>query len=70
MKKKNYYKCLKRNKPSGVLPYKRLLGMCRWMGSHFHDWSDYNGVIFGVRKFSLHIYGYQTYQNVCTVGEK
>ena len=18
--------------------------MCRWMGSHFHDWGDYNGV--------------------------
>ena len=18
--------------------------MCRWMGSHFHDWIDYNGV--------------------------
>ena len=30
----------------GVLPYKRLMGMCRWMGSHFHDWSDYNGVAF------------------------
>ena len=26
----------------GVLPYNRLLGMCRWMGSHFHDYSDYN----------------------------
>ena len=24
----------------GVLPYKRLMGMCRWMGSHFHDWLD------------------------------
>ena len=32
----------------GVLPYKRLLGMCRWMGSHFHDWTDYNGVAFSV----------------------
>ena len=21
----------------GVLPYERLMGMCRWMGSHFHD---------------------------------
>ena len=21
----------------------RLLGMCRWMGLHFHDWIDYNG---------------------------
>ena len=30
----------------GVLPYKRLLGMCRWMGSHFHDQIDYNGVAF------------------------
>ena len=30
----------------GVLPYKRLMGMCRWMGSHFHDWIDYNGVTF------------------------
>ena len=29
-----------------LLPYKRLLGMCRWMGSHFHDWIDYNGVAF------------------------
>ena len=30
----------------GVLPSKRLLGMCRWMGSHFHNWIDYNGVKF------------------------
>ena len=22
------------------------MGMCRWMGSHFHDWIDYNGVTF------------------------
>ena len=47
-KKKNYYKFLKRNKPPGVLPYKRLLRMCRWMGSHFHDWVDYNGVVFSM----------------------
>ena len=20
--------------------------MCRWMGSHFHNWIDYNGVTF------------------------
>ena len=20
--------------------------MCRWMGSHFHDWTNYNGVAF------------------------
>ena len=32
----------------GVLPYNRLMGMCRWMGSHFHDWIDYNGVVFSI----------------------
>ena len=32
----------------GVLPYKRLMGICRWMGSHFHDWIDYNGVAFSM----------------------
>ena len=31
-----------------VIPYKRLMGMCRWMGSHFHDWVDYNGVAFSI----------------------
>ena len=46
-----------RTKPGGgVFPYKRLLGMCRWMGSHFHDWSDHNGVanfqILGVSRDS------------------
>ena len=30
----------------GILPYKRLMGMCRWMGSHFYNWIDYNGVTF------------------------
>ena len=29
-----------------VLPYKRLMGMRRWMESHFHVWIDYNGVAF------------------------
>ena len=32
----------------GVLPYERLMGMCRWMGSHFHDWIDNNGVAFSI----------------------
>ena len=27
-----------------VLPSSRLMRMCRWMGSHFHDWIDYYGV--------------------------
>ena len=22
----------------GILPSKRLIGMCRWMESHFHNW--------------------------------
>ena len=44
--------------PGGVLPYKRLKGMCRWMGSHFHD---------GVTKFFMF-----TVSKRCTmfVGEK
>ena len=29
----------------GVLPYKRLMGMCRWMGSHFQ--CEY-GVAFSI----------------------
>ena len=51
--------------PGGVLPSKRLLGMCRWMGSHFHNWTDYKGVTFLVellewgRKFS----GFLGYEN-------
>ena len=44
----------------GVLPYKRLMGMCRCMGSNFHHWIDYDGVthflIFGGKKV-LYIYG-------------
>ena len=32
--------------PPRLLPSKRLMGMCRWMGSHFHNWIDYNGVTF------------------------
>ena len=46
--------------PRGVRilrPYKRLMGMCSWMGSHFREWIDYNGVahfrIFGVRQFFI-----------------
>ena len=60
-----------------VLPYKRLMGMSRWKGSHFHDRIDFNGVAFSIeslewcRTFSefwgktvLYIYGKQTYQDV------
>ena len=41
----------------GVLPYKRLIEMCRRMGSHFHDWIDYNGVAFSiVTRMGSHIF--------------
>ena len=30
----------------GVLPSKRILEMCRWMGSYFHNWTDHNGDAF------------------------
>ena len=32
--------------PGGALPYKRLMGMYRWMGSHFHDWTTIMGLHF------------------------
>ena len=32
----------------GGLPFKRLMGMCRWMGSHFHDLIDYKGDTFSI----------------------
>ena len=31
-----------------VLPSNRLMGMCRWIGSHFHGWIDYSGVAFSL----------------------
>ena len=30
----------------GICPSNRLMGMCRCMGLHFHDWIDYNGAAF------------------------
>ena len=39
---------INRQVPGEVLPYKGLMGMCRWMGSYFHDWIDYNGVAFSI----------------------
>ena len=37
--------------------------MCRCMGSHFHDWIDYSGVIFShifnrVTRMGSHIFGF------------
>ena len=35
--------------PGGVtFLSKSLMGMCRWMWSHFDDWIDYNGVAFSI----------------------
>ena len=69
---------------AGALPCKRLMGMCRWMGSHFHEWIDYNGVAFSKellewgRTFSdfwgnfreLFIFTVSNTRDICTVGEK
>ena len=33
---------------AGGTPSNRLMGMCRWMGSHFCDWIDYNRVAFSI----------------------
>ena len=33
----------------GVLPYKRLMGMCHWMRSHFDEWIDCNEVAFSMK---------------------
>ena len=37
----------------GLLPCKRLVVMCRWMGSRFHDWIDYNGLAFSIELLQL-----------------
>ena len=42
----------------GVLPSNRLMGMCHWMGSHFHDWIDYNGVAFQYKLVELLEWGH------------
>ena len=39
----------------GLLPYKRLMGMCRWTWSHFHHWIDYFN---GVTRMGPHIFGF------------
>ena len=65
----------------GVLPRKKLMGMCCWMGSNFQDWIDFNGVAISRELLEWGctfsdfwgktvLYIYKTCQNVCTVGEK
>ena len=46
----------------GALPSNGRLRMCRWMGSHFHDSTDYNGVAFSsifnrVTRMGSHFFG-------------
>ena len=36
--------CLFGKKSTGGTSLQVANGMCRWMGSHFHDWIGYNGV--------------------------
>ena len=47
--------------PGGLLPSNRLMVMCSWMGSHFHDWIDYNRVAFSIEflewGMGWHIFG-------------
>ena len=52
--------CKAMSRGGGVIPSKRLMGMYRWMGSHFHNWIDYNGVVFYntvTLRMGLHIFG-------------
>ena len=48
-----------RGRGGRVLLYNGLMGMCRWMGSHFHGWIDNNGVPFSiVTRMGSHIFGF------------
>ena len=55
-----------------ALPSNRLMGMCRWMGSHFQDWIDYNGVAFSTellewgRIFSGQFWGRDILASTCS----
>ena len=52
-----------------VLPYKRLMGMCHWMGLHFYDWIGYNGVAFSIELLEgvthFWIFGGKTVRHIC-----
>ena len=44
----------------GVLPYKRLIGMCRWMGVAFSrlDWPKWGRIFNRVTRMGSHIFGF------------
>ena len=45
------------------------MGMCRCMGSHFHDWIDYNGVSFSiVTRMGWHMFGILGIRKLWCVG--
>ena len=57
------YSCAWQKPPpggEGVLPYERLMGMCCLMGSHFHDWIEYDWAAFfnRVTRMGSHIFGF------------
>ena len=39
--------------------------MCHWMGSHFYDWIDYNGIAFSIEllEWGSHIFGFLGYES-------
>ena len=53
VRRKKWYGITKLGGGGGVLPYKRLMGTCRCMGSRFQDWIDYNGVAFSKELLEL-----------------
>ena len=55
-----------------LLPSKRLMGMCRWMESHFHNWTDYNGVTFllALLEWGRTFLGFLGYENSGKKGYK
>ena len=49
--------------------------MCRWMGSHFHDWIDYNGVAFSIEllewgRIFFRVWGVRIFWQVGILGIK
>ena len=40
--------CPGRGEGGGLPSSYRLMEMCHWMGSHFHNWIDHNEVAFPI----------------------
>jgi len=52
------------DRPGGgrVLPSNGLMGMRRWMESHFQDWIDYNGAVFSLELLEFRIWGIRKFR--------